>query len=76
MWGADLIIRYLSHHFVLGFVVGLLVFWLILTIYPYLRTYHWRDWKVGRSMFHWLLLLVCALSIVSHVLEDWLVNKF
>ncbi len=80
IWGFPIgqIITLSGLHFVLGFGVGLLVFWLTLTIFW--RTtglsIQARRGNIGRCIFLWLSGLVASASIVIHVLEDWLIGWF
>ena len=71
MWGLtgfpiDLIVRNVSLHFLLGFAVAWLACWLILTIFGV------EDARIRR----YSLLLALSLSIVVHVLQDYLLGWF
>jgi len=66
------ICRYWLPHFLLSGSVGALVYWLTLTM-----LLHTSSAKItGFSMYItcWLLALSCA--VVSHILEDYWLNKF
>ena len=60
-------------HFVLGFFVGLLVYWLTLTILSRISFTK----KIGDSYIHTLALLLALSFCVSvHLLEDYTLNTF
>ncbi len=65
-----LIVKCLSLHYLLGFLVGWLLCLLILTIFSV------EDAPIPRFLF-WLCVSLCVSSaIVSHVLEDYLLGWF
>ncbi len=62
-----LIVLYLAEHFLLGFVVALLVFWLTQTIF---------SGVLGRGTYRFSLLVALCCSVVAHILEDYLLRWF
>ena len=64
----------ITGHFVLGFGVGLLVYWL--TSITSLRMFGLTIGETGPSTGRYVLLLAVSLSIVFHVLEDYGLQLF
>jgi membrane-bound metal-dependent hydrolase YbcI (DUF457 family) len=62
-----IIVLYLAEHFVLGFVVALLVFWLMQIIF---------SGVLGRGTYRFSLLVALSCAVVAHILEDYLLNWF
>lgn len=68
-------LRLSACHFVLGFFVGLSVFWLTSTILFHLRSD--GRLELPDSCIHiFSLLPALSLSVVAHVLEDYCIGKF
>lgn len=62
-----LVILYLAEHFLLGFAVALLVFWLTQTIF---------SGVVERGTYRFSLLAALSFAVVAHILEDYLLGWF
>ena len=70
--GWRFIIRCCTMHFLLGFCVGLLAYWLTLT-----TLLHFSVDEVGVFSIHLFSLSVAlCFSVLSHILEDYLWSKF
>jgi hypothetical protein len=77
-----LVIEWLVCHFGLGVFSGFLVVWLVWRLMPTIFL-HTTDSPIcgacgnsDRFTYLWLSLLVVSVSIVTHVLEDYLVKWF
>jgi NhaP-type Na+/H+ or K+/H+ antiporter len=71
-YGIAFLIQCEIAHFLLGFVVGALAYWLISTI-----LYKWYlIQETDRFIFIVLLLLSLSLSVVVHVSQDYVLNLF
>lgn len=57
----------LTEHFLLGFVVASLVFWLTQTIF---------SGVIGRGTYRFSLLVALSCAVVAHILEDYLLRWF
>ena len=62
-----LIVLYLAEHFLLGFVVASLVFWLTQTIF---------SGVLGRGTYRFSFLVALSFAVVVHILEDYLLKWF
>jgi len=71
-WTLGQIVRNSELHFLLGFSVAFLAYWLTLTIFRGFGA----DKRRERSIRRYSLGLALSLSIVSHVLEDYWLGKF
>jgi hypothetical protein len=67
MIGGKFIVLYLAEHFLLGFAVALLVFWLTQTIF---------SGVLGRGTYRFSLLVALSCAVVVHILEDYLLDWF
>jgi hypothetical protein len=67
MIGEEFAVLYLAEHFLLGFAVAYLVFWLMQTIF---------SGVLGRGTFRFSLLVALSCAVVVHILEDYLLGWF
>ena len=67
MFEGEYIVLCLTEHFLLGFAVALLVFWLTQTIF---------SGVLGRGTFRFSLLVALFCAVVAHILEDYLLGWF
>jgi multisubunit Na+/H+ antiporter MnhE subunit len=71
-YGIIVWLQFEAEHFLLGFAVGVLVFWLTSTILS-----KWFSIQVtDRFIFIVLLLLSLSASVAVHILEDFALNWF
>ena len=68
------IIRCLAYHFGLGFCVGLLAYWLTLTILSHITGL--QDLMGDFSIRHCSLLVAVSCSVAVHILGDYLFGWF
>jgi hypothetical protein len=67
MFEEKLAVLYLAEHFLLGFAVASLAFWLMQTIF---------SGVLGRGTYRFSLLVALSCAVVAHILEDYFLSWF